>query len=93
VSCAGWSTDGSSRWSGSSATPSCRRTWSWPRSIIGVCPSSWCTPEAITATLKSVEAAGFDEVILYFNVGLKPHAKVKEEMQRFMEDVAPEFDG
>ena len=51
------------------------------------------TPEAITATLKSVEAAGFDEVILYFNVGLKPHAKVKEEMQRFMEDVAPEFDG
>ncbi|HXA69182.1 MAG TPA: LLM class flavin-dependent oxidoreductase, partial [Stellaceae bacterium] len=27
----------------------------------------------ITETLKKVEAAGFDEVILYFNVGLKPH--------------------
>jgi hypothetical protein len=27
----------------------------------------------ITDTLKKVEAAGFDEVILYFNVLLKPH--------------------
>lgn len=38
-----------------------------------------------------VEAAGFDEVILYFNLGLKPHAQVKEEMARFMAEVAPEF--
>jgi alkanesulfonate monooxygenase SsuD/methylene tetrahydromethanopterin reductase-like flavin-dependent oxidoreductase (luciferase family) len=30
-------------------------------------------PGRITDTLKKVEAAGFDEVILYFNVGLKPH--------------------
>ena len=45
-------------------------------------------------TLKSkVEAAGFDEVILYFNLGLKPHARVKEEMSRFMEEVAPHFKG
>ena len=49
--------------------------------------------DGIAGTLKSVEAAGFDEVILYFNCGLKPHARVKEEMQRFMEEVAPEFDG
>ncbi len=27
----------------------------------------------VTDTLKKVEAAGFDEIILYFNVGLKPH--------------------
>jgi len=45
----------------------------------------------ITETLKKVDAAGFDEVILYFNVGLKPHAQVKEEMDRFMAEVAPAF--
>jgi hypothetical protein len=32
-------------------------------------------------------------VILYFNYGAKPHALVKEQMQRFMEDVAPAFEG
>jgi len=47
----------------------------------------------IVDTLKKVEAAGFEEVILYFNVGLKPHAQVKEEMERFMRDVAPAFEG
>jgi alkanesulfonate monooxygenase SsuD/methylene tetrahydromethanopterin reductase-like flavin-dependent oxidoreductase (luciferase family) len=47
----------------------------------------------ITDTLKKVEAAGFGEVILYFNVGLKPHAQVKDEMARFMAEVAPAFDG
>jgi alkanesulfonate monooxygenase SsuD/methylene tetrahydromethanopterin reductase-like flavin-dependent oxidoreductase (luciferase family) len=41
--------------------------------------------------LRKVEAAGFNEVILYFNVGLKPHAMVKDEMARFMEQVAPGF--
>ena len=49
------------------------------------------SPEQITSTLKKVEAAGFDEVILYFNVGLKPHAQVKHEMSRFMTDVATAF--
>ena len=49
------------------------------------------SPAQITATLKKAEAAGFDEVILYFNVGLKPHAQVKEEMSRFMTEVAPAF--
>jgi alkanesulfonate monooxygenase SsuD/methylene tetrahydromethanopterin reductase-like flavin-dependent oxidoreductase (luciferase family) len=49
------------------------------------------SPARITETLKKVEAAGFDEVILYFNVGLKPHAQVKDEMARFMSEVAPAF--
>jgi alkanesulfonate monooxygenase SsuD/methylene tetrahydromethanopterin reductase-like flavin-dependent oxidoreductase (luciferase family) len=46
----------------------------------------------IIDTLKTkVEAAGFDEVILYFNLGLKPAARVREEMARFMSEVAPAF--
>ena len=44
-------------------------------------------------SLKKVEAAGFDEVILYFNVGLKPHGQVKDEMARFMAEVAPALAG
>jgi alkanesulfonate monooxygenase SsuD/methylene tetrahydromethanopterin reductase-like flavin-dependent oxidoreductase (luciferase family) len=51
------------------------------------------TPANIAATLKKVEAAGFSEVILYFNVGLKPHNQVKDEMARFMAEVAPAFGG
>jgi len=51
------------------------------------------SPTRITETLKKVEAAGFSEVILYFNVGIKPHAQVKEEMERFMHEVAPAFEG
>jgi alkanesulfonate monooxygenase SsuD/methylene tetrahydromethanopterin reductase-like flavin-dependent oxidoreductase (luciferase family) len=47
----------------------------------------------ITELLKKVEAAGFDEVILYSNVGMKPHQQVKEEMHRFMQEVAPHFEG
>jgi alkanesulfonate monooxygenase SsuD/methylene tetrahydromethanopterin reductase-like flavin-dependent oxidoreductase (luciferase family) len=49
--------------------------------------------QAITDSLKKVEAAGFNEVILYFNVGMKPHNQVKEEMDRFMREVAPNFQG
>jgi len=45
----------------------------------------------ITETLKKVEAAGVAEVILYVNVGLKPHGQVKHEMARFMAEVAPNF--
>src|SRR2546423_11438015 len=44
----------------------------------------------MTETLKKVEAAGFNEGILYFNVGLKRHAQAKEEMDGFMCVVAPE---
>jgi len=40
-------------------------------------------------TLQKVRSFGFEDVILYFNVGLKPHEQVKEEMARFMEQVAP----
>ena len=51
------------------------------------------TPAQIIDVLKRVEAAGIAEVILYFNVGMKPHAQVKEEMDRFMHEVAPAFEG
>ena len=47
----------------------------------------------ITEILKKVEAAGYDEVILYFNVGMKPHEQVKDEMARFAAEVAPAFAG
>jgi alkanesulfonate monooxygenase SsuD/methylene tetrahydromethanopterin reductase-like flavin-dependent oxidoreductase (luciferase family) len=49
--------------------------------------------QQIIDTLKKVEAAGFAEVILYINVGMKPHHQVKEEMDRFMREVAPAFEG
>jgi alkanesulfonate monooxygenase SsuD/methylene tetrahydromethanopterin reductase-like flavin-dependent oxidoreductase (luciferase family) len=49
------------------------------------------SPQRIIETLKKVEAAGIEEVILYFNVGLKPHTQVKDEMARFMSEVAPAF--
>ena len=51
------------------------------------------TSQQIVDTLKKVEATGIEEVILYFNVGLKPHQQVKDEMARFMDEVAPAFDG
>jgi hypothetical protein len=44
-------------------------------------------------TVQKAADAGFDEIILYANVGLKPHTQVKEEMARFMEEVAPAFEG
>jgi alkanesulfonate monooxygenase SsuD/methylene tetrahydromethanopterin reductase-like flavin-dependent oxidoreductase (luciferase family) len=49
------------------------------------------SPGEISDVLSKVADAGFDEVILYFNVGLKPHTQVKDEMARFMEQVAPAF--
>ena len=49
--------------------------------------------DAIIETLKRVEQDGIEEVILYFNVGRKPHALVKEQMHRFMEEVATAFAG
>jgi alkanesulfonate monooxygenase SsuD/methylene tetrahydromethanopterin reductase-like flavin-dependent oxidoreductase (luciferase family) len=48
-------------------------------------------PAHIIDVLKKVEDAGFAEVILYFNVGQKPHGQVKDEMARFMSEVAPAF--
>jgi hypothetical protein len=40
-----------------------------------------------------VEAAGIEEVILYFNVGNKPNSLVKEQMAKFMAEIAPAFEG
>src|SRR5207248_1380170 len=51
------------------------------------------SPAQIVDTLKKVEVAGVAEVILYVNVGLKPHKQVKDEMARFMAEVAPAFFG
>ena len=45
----------------------------------------------IAEILRNVRDAGIDEVILYFNVGLKPHGEVMDEMARFMAEVAPDF--
>jgi len=49
------------------------------------------SPAQIADALKRVEAAGYDEVILYFNVGLKDHAQTKDEMARFAAEVMPQF--
>jgi alkanesulfonate monooxygenase SsuD/methylene tetrahydromethanopterin reductase-like flavin-dependent oxidoreductase (luciferase family) len=49
------------------------------------------SPQKIVDTLKTVEAIGIDEVILYFNYGRKPDAMVREQMDRFMREVAPAF--
>lgn len=50
------------------------------------------SPQQIIDRLKQVEAAGISEVILYFNVGNKPHALVKEQMHKFMAEIAPAFE-
>ncbi len=47
--------------------------------------------QQITEMLKKVEASGVSEVILYFNVGMKNHKMVRDEMARFMSEVAPHF--
>lgn len=49
------------------------------------------TPAHMIDTLKQLEEVGVDEVILYFNVGLKGHQQTKDEMARFMAEVAPHF--
>lgn len=47
--------------------------------------------ERCIAQLKRVEEAGISEVILYFNVGLYPHADTMKMMERFVKEVAPAF--
>ena len=49
------------------------------------------SPEKIVADLREVEASGVGEVILYFNYGMIPHDMVKDQMRRFMRDIAPAF--
>lgn len=43
------------------------------------------------ATLKTVEAAGIEEVILYFNFGGYSHAETRRMMERFAQQVMPYF--
>ena len=50
-------------------------------------------PQRIIDTLKGVEDIGIEEVMLYFNYGNKPDTIVREQMDRFMADVAPAFEG
>jgi len=49
------------------------------------------SPQRIVDRLKQVEALGLDEVLLYFNYGNKPDAMVRDQMARFMAEVAPAF--
>jgi len=51
------------------------------------------TPARIIDRLKAVEAIGIEEVILYFNYGRKPDSMVREQMDRFMAEIAPAFEG
>jgi hypothetical protein len=47
--------------------------------------------EQCVATLKQVEAAGIEEVILYFNFGGYSHADTRRMMERFAREVMPHF--
>jgi alkanesulfonate monooxygenase SsuD/methylene tetrahydromethanopterin reductase-like flavin-dependent oxidoreductase (luciferase family) len=49
-------------------------------------------PERVTEHLKSVEAAGISEVILYFNMGAYPHLDTMRMMERFAKEVMPNFE-
>ena len=51
------------------------------------------SPQKIINRLKEVEALGVEEVMLYFNYARKPDSMVREQMDRFMADIAPAFDG
>jgi len=51
------------------------------------------TPARIIERLKEIEDTGIEEVILYFNYGRKPDSMVRDQMDRFMADIAPAFDG
>jgi alkanesulfonate monooxygenase SsuD/methylene tetrahydromethanopterin reductase-like flavin-dependent oxidoreductase (luciferase family) len=48
-------------------------------------------PEACIGTLRKCEAAGIEEVILYFNFGNFGHRETLKSMERFARDVMPHF--
>ena len=48
-------------------------------------------PETCIATLKKCEAAGIEEVILYFNFGHFSHTDTLKSMERFAREVMPHF--
>src|SRR3989442_7943576 len=45
----------------------------------------------VVAQLKRVEAAGIDEVIMYFSFGAYPHGNVLAMMERVAKEVLPDF--
>jgi hypothetical protein len=47
--------------------------------------------ESCIATLKKCEAAGIEEVILYFNFGHFSHQETLRSMERFAREVMPHF--
>src|SRR5262249_29077565 len=47
--------------------------------------------ETCIATLKKCEAAGIEEVILYFNFGHFSHRDTLKSMERFAREVMPHF--
>jgi hypothetical protein len=47
--------------------------------------------EQYLKTLKSVEASGIEEVILYFNFGGYSHSDTMRMMARFAKEVMPHF--
>ncbi|MBN9050196.1 MAG: LLM class flavin-dependent oxidoreductase [Rhizobiales bacterium] len=49
--------------------------------------------QQIVDSVARFEAMGIEELGLYVNIGLKDPVQTKEEMQRFMEEVAPHFAG
>lgn len=51
------------------------------------------SPQQITDAVAKIAAEGVEEIGLYINIGLKDPQLVKDEMQRFMEEVAVNFDG
>jgi alkanesulfonate monooxygenase SsuD/methylene tetrahydromethanopterin reductase-like flavin-dependent oxidoreductase (luciferase family) len=48
-------------------------------------------PERCVATLKKCEAAGIEEVILYFDFGGLNHKDTLKSMERFARDIMPHF--
>jgi alkanesulfonate monooxygenase SsuD/methylene tetrahydromethanopterin reductase-like flavin-dependent oxidoreductase (luciferase family) len=50
-------------------------------------------PQQIIDSIGKIESEGVGEIGLYVNVGNKDPQQTKDEMQRFMEEVAPQFDG
>lgn len=51
------------------------------------------SPEQIGEAVAKIESEGVEKIGLYVNIGLKDPQQTKDEMQRFMEDVAVHFDG
>ena len=49
------------------------------------------TTQSIVDSVGRFEDMGIDELGLYVNIGLKDPQQTREEMQRFMEEVAPRF--